>query len=1169
MHGISGPQAIGRATPLPASLAYTAPQSSYASIASTLPPVQRRSLRLSSSPAILRRSPRHARTLATSLPASSSAIQRPLPSSRPLPTSLSPSRRLDIYSHTSSIRFPSLPSLQQPTLPLLQQPRHLVASTTSSRGSRNTEKRDRERSLSPTSQKQQPKRARKDTTRSSRSSSIENRPLVSIAIPPIAIEPFFPCPVPIAISPIAIEPSFPRPAPIAIPSIAIETPPSPRLRSISIAINAPIDAPIDASESIAGPIDVSIAINSNAVDSSTSPPSEPTHASIAAKLVEASPRLASLLSYSSIRVVEKPLHSRHAKLFLEASSRVISSYLATPSEENLYNFLILPKVLSIGLKNIEGRSLGDTLRAFPSIIPTAPARNNTLVIDYVDDSISLEEEEDKALALAVLRASDLLDNGLIGRASRAIVSPATIAKPTRETYKALEEKHPIDSIPRFSNRISPPITRPIVEKDILDAFSTFSKDTSSGLDGWTIPLLKLVLEKGKGIAFFLTLSNLANKGLAKGKNLLLASRLIPLAKEKEKGVRPIAVGSLIYRLFTKAILGTFSTKIEDALLPSQLGVGSRLGVEPIIALLSSTLDKKNGSSYSSITGLDIKNAFNSIGQLLLASSIARYAPSLYKLARWAYNNPSILATRLGLLVSTTGVRQGDPLGPLLFSLAIRPFLEDLTRKLREIDPDASIIAYIDDIYILSSRNSDRVLDIAEETLREYGLVLNRQKSFTTSISAIRTSPNGLQVLGTIIGSIEARRKFLTAKIATFQSILDRLRKLSKQKGLLLLRGSIHLLLRHLVRTIDPRGIEDLLDQIDTLIYNYIRYLRGLEGERDLDRDLIALPTRNGGLGIPLFLESALEIYTTCNRLSRTFLIERGYKISPIAPIVSIEPIDEYIDIDNIDIQPPDPPDPVPSLRKIVASYTTRRLGRLASTTSLYEKRALLENSSYLGRKWLDILPLSKNHTIADIELEAALRTRFLVSTLTRASSPTSDSPRSSLDIDTWCRSCNTTPITMLNHNDTCKGAARRWIARHNAIRNAIASSLASSSESITTSIEPAIDGIATRPDLVITTSSTRIYYDVQIVAINADSAEVDPYSTLDEAANAKSVKYARLGPSFRPLIFSAGGLLSKDTSLEYKRLQKLLSPSAANYLDSTISLVLLRARALARNSLEI
>jgi hypothetical protein len=46
-----------------------------------------------------------------------------------------------------------------------------------------------------------------------------------------------------------------------------------------------------------------------------------------------------------------------------------------------------------------------------------------------------------------------------------------------------------------------------------------------------------------------------------------------------------------------------------------------------------------------------------------------------------------------------GFRQGDPLGPLMFSLGIRQLLDDLASAL---GPERLILAYHDDIYILSN-----------------------------------------------------------------------------------------------------------------------------------------------------------------------------------------------------------------------------------------------------------------------------------------------------------------------------------------------------------------------------------------------------------------------------------------------------------------------------------
>jgi hypothetical protein len=88
-----------------------------------------------------------------------------------------------------------------------------------------------------------------------------------------------------------------------------------------------------------------------------------------------------------------------------------------------------------------------------------------------------------------------------------------------------------------------------------------------------------------------------------------------------------------------------------------------------------------------------------------------------------------------------------------------------------------------------------------------------------------------------------------------------------------------------------------------------------------------------------------------------------------------------------------------------------------------------------------------------------------------------------------------------------------------------------------------------------------------VVAVNAPSAKDEAYETLAAAAADKRRKYSSLGAFFHPLIFSAGGLMDKDSAQAYKKLQGLLSPAAASWLDSTIALTLTKARAFSANSI--
>jgi hypothetical protein len=147
------------------------------------------------------------------------------------------------------------------------------------------------------------------------------------------------------------------------------------------------------------------------------------------------------------------------------------------------------------------------------------------------------------------------------------------------------------------------------------------------------------------------------------------------------------------------------------------------------------------------------------------------------------------------------------------------------------------------------------------------------------------------------------------------------------------------------------------------------------------------------------------------------------------------------------------------------------------------------------------------------------------------------------------------------HEDTCKGAERRWISRHDQINRAIFNAL-NTKASLKAEIEPQA-GPASQDwvDLAATIGSTRRYYDLQIVALNKLSRKDTAYGTLDEAAKEKSRKYAGLGPQFQALIISSGGLMNQSTSKAWKAIQSAIGPTVSEWLDKLVSIILTRIRA--------
>ncbi|KAH9203081.1 hypothetical protein DL95DRAFT_322113 [Leptodontidium sp. 2 PMI_412] len=228
-------------------------------------------------------------------------------------------------------------------------------------------------------------------------------------------------------------------------------------------------------------------------------------------------------------------------------------------------------------------------------------------------------------------AIKLLEKGYISRASRALIDPTLLAPDTPETLNTLYDKHPIGNENPFGNA-NPTPGQHITEEAVLQAIKSINKEKAAGLSGWTRPLLNIALYTPKSpvLTALTHLANMIRQGTAPGYDLLCASRLIGLQKPNG-GVRPIAIGDLIYKVALKAILITsFRSSI---LLPNQLGVNSVGGVKPAIFLLEEAISGPNRLNTQRIASLDLTNAYNRMGRTSIASAVAKYAPTLYRAAK--------------------------------------------------------------------------------------------------------------------------------------------------------------------------------------------------------------------------------------------------------------------------------------------------------------------------------------------------------------------------------------------------------------------------------------------------------------------------------------------------------------------------------------------------------
>src|SRR5206468_266940 len=141
------------------------------------------------------------------------------------------------------------------------------------------------------------------------------------------------------------------------------------------------------------------------------------------------------------------------------------------------------------------------------------------------------------------------------------------------------------------------------------------------------------------------------------------------------------------RLVAKAACGVITPSCVPLLAPTQLGVGVKSGGEALVhaaRLYVSSMDQERA-----FVKLDFSNAFNSLRRDAILEAVAVHCPGLLHLTLASYGSSSNLWLGDRILPSAEGIQQGDPLGPLLFCLA-------LDKALKETGAEF-ISGYLDDV----------------------------------------------------------------------------------------------------------------------------------------------------------------------------------------------------------------------------------------------------------------------------------------------------------------------------------------------------------------------------------------------------------------------------------------------------------------------------------------
>jgi hypothetical protein len=365
---------------------------------------------------------------------------------------------------------------------------------------------------------------------------------------------------------------------------------------------------------------------------------------------------------------------------------------------------------------------------------------------------------DQKIKAATARMKD----GQPGQASRVLISKG-LAPINPDTLTRLEELHPPPRFPdppiapapasirRISRQQQPAAAINVRNFDlpkpskasIVKIVKVLPKKSAPGPSGWTFGMVSSSMKDSKNFRDFLAsiIYSISNDNRVPATDWLRASMLFPL-KKKDDGIRPIACGEAFPRIAARWVLASF--RPLDHLLPEQYGVGT--GVDETVCHINDSVEL----SANGMSSFDLTNAFNSVSRHHLATVVGVETPFLLGYFRWGYGVASSLFVRgskeVHELHSREGGRQGDPMFPFLFSLAIRPLVDELATKfaatvnLADKDGDITtkrlIWAYLDDITIAlrPGVSHQDVLDFLSDPdiVDKFGLSVNPTKSWYMS-----------------------------------------------------------------------------------------------------------------------------------------------------------------------------------------------------------------------------------------------------------------------------------------------------------------------------------------------------------------------------------------------------------------------------------------------------
>ena len=284
--------------------------------------------------------------------------------------------------------------------------------------------------------------------------------------------------------------------------------------------------------------------------------------------------------------------------------------------------------------------------------------------------------------------------GFDRKACAALLSKG-LCPQSEETARALAALHPSCPAPTVQAIFELPLPPGVAPDTVARCLRAFPLEAAPGPTGLRAQHLRDACVVGNSDSFLAQLAEVVSL-LAQGRApsfvapVLAGAGLVTLPKP-QGGVRPIAVGEILRRLTGKCLMTQVREDAQAFFWPAQVGVAVKGGAERAVHAVRAWTQQHAGASQKALLKLDFRNAFNCVSRDAVLQECAANFPALARWATWCYRQPTRLQFGDRVLHSSTGIPQGDPLRPLLFSVALQP----LARALRNGSLDLAV-HFLDD-----------------------------------------------------------------------------------------------------------------------------------------------------------------------------------------------------------------------------------------------------------------------------------------------------------------------------------------------------------------------------------------------------------------------------------------------------------------------------------------